>query len=558
MEQELRKIKKLYGEAMSRFCRDNFSTILEEEGRLLEILTDKFEPNHDLYTDILAEEMENSFKEYIYSLVNVQLKDEIEIEKSPEELLSEAGYDLYECITEEEIQGFKKYYAPGEELCTFHGKRLESCRVYFAVKKDVDKINREDFKNPMRQDIYGTSVISIQFSKNGANTLSIKNRYNHTVKNPDATFGNNLDNIISGLTKSFEKYYSIVQENVNDDFELEGYGCDINGKYYKYNYEIYNVYYCPNNVIIDGYEAKYYEKEKYLIIDDFILDLVNKTINMYDDRITDGFIDTIKNIKKIEIKKENENKKIILTLENDNVAIIEINSNNQIIGYTNNFIDEIGDAFLTDNETLKKIELLNVRKVGYNFLNANNVDVLLNMPNIEEVGSNFLENNRKIKDIKFLKLKKVGNWFFYQHTGEKRINLPALKEVGMGFLASDIYIEEITLPDLISCDSMFIPLNQKIKQITLPKLEEVGTDFLSGNIRLQKASFPSLKKITSNFLLHNEFLIEIDLPELIEVGADFCLENRILAKINCPKLKKIGCNFLLYNEKILKLDLPNV
>lgn len=73
-------------------------------------------------------------------------------------------------------------------MCTFQGDRLNRCRVFFAVKKDVDSIKREDFKNPEREDLYGTSVISIQFTKDGSNTLSIKNRYNHRVINPDATF----------------------------------------------------------------------------------------------------------------------------------------------------------------------------------------------------------------------------------------------------------------------------------------------------------------------------------------------------------------------------------
>ena len=39
-------------------------------------------------------------------------------------------------------------------------------------------------------------MISIQFTKDDAHTLSIKNRYNHSVNDPDATFSNNLDNII--------------------------------------------------------------------------------------------------------------------------------------------------------------------------------------------------------------------------------------------------------------------------------------------------------------------------------------------------------------------------
>ena len=132
------------------------------------------------------------FQNFVYSFTEEKDVDE-PVTKTPSELLDEAGYILYECHTEEEIQSFKKYYAPGEALCTFSGGRLNRCHVFFAVKKDVEKIKREDFKSPRRQDLYGTSVISIQFSREISNTLSIKNRYNHTVENPDATFSNNLD-----------------------------------------------------------------------------------------------------------------------------------------------------------------------------------------------------------------------------------------------------------------------------------------------------------------------------------------------------------------------------
>ena len=76
-------------------------------------------------------------------------------DKTPSELLREAGYILYECKSEEDMTKFKKYYAPGEELCSFWLNRLESSFVFFAVKENVDDIKREDFKNPKRQDLYG-------------------------------------------------------------------------------------------------------------------------------------------------------------------------------------------------------------------------------------------------------------------------------------------------------------------------------------------------------------------------------------------------------------------
>ena len=151
-----------------------------------------------------------------------------------------------------------------------------------AVKKNVDEIKREDFKNPKRQDDYGTSVISIQFSRGASNTLSIKNRYNHTVENPDATFSNNLDNIILGLTDSFEQEYGYNLSHNRSGFEIPGY-VNVKGKYYKYNYELDNIYYCPNNLIIDNFEVirDYQQMERYIVFDYAIIDLQEKKVLLH-------------------------------------------------------------------------------------------------------------------------------------------------------------------------------------------------------------------------------------------------------------------------------------
>ena len=238
MSEELKIIKKKYGEKMMHFCRDYMATILETDGLLLSLLVNNFAESHELYDDIVNQHKENEFKNFIYSFVDVEKDKEIKVVKTPEELLNEVGYDLYECTSEEDIQKFKKYYAKNEELCTFHGGRLERCHVFFAIKKNVDEIKREDYPNPERQDEYGTSVISIQFTKDESHTLSIKNRYNHHVSNPDSTFSNNLDNIIEGLTESFGEHYGLIQQHSHNKFELDGYVKAGDGKYYKYNYEI--------------------------------------------------------------------------------------------------------------------------------------------------------------------------------------------------------------------------------------------------------------------------------------------------------------------------------
>ena len=210
MNEDLKIIKKKFGEKMMHECRTLFPTLLEQKGLLPKLLLEHFEPSHDLYNDLEKYNLFNSFERYINSLAATNKKEMTVTSLTPEELLDKAGYTLYECKTEEDIQQFKKYYAKGEELCTFRGNRLNRCYVFFAVKKDVANIRREDYKEPFREDTYGTSVISIQFTRDTYTYLSIKNRYNHTVPNPDATFNNNLDNIIPGLSYAFQKQYGLL------------------------------------------------------------------------------------------------------------------------------------------------------------------------------------------------------------------------------------------------------------------------------------------------------------------------------------------------------------
>lgn len=404
MNEDLKIIKKKYGEKMMKLCRESFPTLLESEGLLSQLMLEHFDPSHVLYEDIISDELEDEFKDFIYSLIELKKIKKV-VNKNSKELLEEAGYDLYECRTEEEIQNFRKYYQTNEMLCTFEENRLSRCYVFFAVKKSVDDIRREDFKNPQREDLYGTSVISIQFTKNETHTLSIKNRYNHTVNNPDATFRNNLDNIIEGLTESFSRDYGMIQTNPSNDFEIPNYVRANDGRYYKYNYEINNIYYCTNNVIIDNFEAMKLEHNR-LLLDYFILDLQDKIISLYDDTISDCFPGGLKEIQQIWIIKEKESKKIIIKTNQEDI-IIEIDNDNKIIKYQNDNIEEIKNNFLIYNESLIKIDLPNVTIIGDNFLYFNESLREINLPNVVEIGDCFLYYNKSLKEAKKLNKSKM-------------------------------------------------------------------------------------------------------------------------------------------------------
>ena len=462
MSEDLKIIKKMYGEKMAHFCREMFPTLLESEGLLASLLTMHFEPNHSLYEDITCQGIENEFKNYLYSLVDVEDNYKVKVIKSPKELLAEAGYILYECKCEKDIQKFKKYYAKDEELCTFNGGRLNKCYVFFAVKKNVDEIKREDYPKPKRQDKYGTSVLSIQFTKDETHTLSIKNRYNHHVNNPDCTYSNNLDNIIEGLTDSFAEFYNLEQKHLNNkNFEIEGYVKANDGKYYKYNQEIN--------------EVKRYEKEKYIIFDYFVLDLVKKELSEYWCTLTDedSFKNLTSHIERIEvIKKDKEEKEIKLTLQDNRQVIITLNKYNQMIG----------------------LECQNVKEVDYRFLKYNIFLKTLKMPDLEKAENYFLYNNLSLQEIYLPNLKKAGNLFLSCNEIINKVNLDSLEEVGDMFLRDNRSLSEINLPNLKIAGVDFLHFNESLKKINVPKLQELGHHALQYNIPMHKFCLRQLKR----------------------------------------------------------------
>ena len=472
MIDDLKVIRKKYGEKMYHFCRESFPTLLEEPGKLSKLLSDNFHESHSLFDDIVANGKESEFKNFIYSLVDVENNNELGMTKTPEELMSEAGYVLVECYNEEDIQKFRKYYAPGEELCTFKGGRLNSCRVFFAVKKNVLDIKREDFKKPKREDEYGTSVISIQFTKDETNTLSIKNRYNHTVVNPDATFSNNLDNIIPGLTESFERYKGIIQMYKIKNFEIKGYVMANDGKYYKYNYEINNVYYCPDNIIIDNFNVKRYDKSRYLIIDYFIIDLSNKSISLYDKKLSDSFCDVIKDINKIEIDNIDSGKKITILGDNNKSLEIITDKDGKIISLKMDKIYDIGDKFLSYNTSLQKFTAENLTEVGDDCLCFNNTLQELYFPNLTMVGHQFLICNTSLQKFTAENLIKVGCRFLPYNTSLQKFTAENLMEVGDDFLRRNNTLQELYFPNLTEVGDWFLNNNHKLRNKILSEIEK--------------------------------------------------------------------------------------
>ena len=59
---ELKSIKKTYGEDMMHYCRDSFPTILDKKGKLSEILSKVLAPNENIFIkELPGENLDISF-----------------------------------------------------------------------------------------------------------------------------------------------------------------------------------------------------------------------------------------------------------------------------------------------------------------------------------------------------------------------------------------------------------------------------------------------------------------------------------------------------------------
>ncbi|MBR1385771.1 MAG: hypothetical protein IJ568_02955 [Bacilli bacterium] len=525
-------IKKKYGEEMMHLCRELFPTILINDGALFEILSNNFAFSHILASDIKKYSKENDFSHYINYLYYKVAKNEDNyfdfVTKSPKELLKSCKYTLFECLSNEDIQKFRKYYKEDEELCTFRENRIKKCYVFFAVKENADLLNRLDFTNPQRDDEYGTSVISIQFTKGDVNIISIKNRYNHAVDNCDATFDNNLDNIVPGLTKSFEKFYNLNIKQVNDSFTLLNYVKACDSKMYAYNYFYRDIYYCPNNICIKKGNPIVLDKSRYIVFDNYILDLKEKKI-IGNDSFTS--LNQINSNEKISIINEKNNNIIMKTIKIGEDIVIKLDDHNRMICYSNERdIDVIPNDFLSNNIYLKELNIPKVKKIGGNFLNSNLFLEKINIKNIEEIGDWSLSHNRYLEELELPKIKKIP--FFFLNNNKKLYSLK--------------------LDSVKVIDDYVLVSNEDLKKFYAPNLEDIGIYFLESNNLIKRLNLPKVRIIGDSFLSMNKSLEVADLPYLEEVGNDFLHNNEDMCFINAPKVRKIGRNVLNKNLNMLQ------
>ena len=559
---DLALIKKDYGEDMMHFCRFHFATILEEPMILYHILSSSFAPNKFLFSDLSREEKLYDFKDFVFSFLEEE--EIVHTNCSVEELLNSVGYELIECHNNEEVLSFKKYYQDDEELCTFNdSERIDKYHIFFLKKKNIDQIKREDFTNPVREDQYGTSLLCIQFYRGDNAYVSIKSRYNHTVVNPDATYSNNLDKIVPGLIDAFNREYGFnIKKPLYIGFELRNY-VDINYKYYKYNYEIDNIYYSPNNIIIDnGKVFEFGDKSRYVFMDYYILDRHEKKLFAYD--VEEGeiecFLDFFKQkegiILKTDVINEKKGKKVIITCVCGDVEI-HLDEFGRIIAYKNPYLVECKNGFMYFNETLRSLSLENLEVVGDHFLPYNKCIKDLYLPKLRICGSRFLSNNKSLQIADFPSLEICGEKFLRKNVNISYINFPKLEKCGYMFMENNLRVEEIDMPNLVSTGDSFFFFNSYITKVNLPKLNYCGSSFLSSS-EVEELSLPNLIECGSEFLNRNIDLKKLEVPRLKKCGNYFLYYNDSLTELELPALEMAGFNFMYYNECLEILSIPSL
>ena len=260
------------------------------------------------------------------------------------------------------------------------------------------------------------------------------------------------------------------------------------GKYYKYNHMIFGVCFCPNNIIIDNGKVitDYQDKEKYLIIDCYILDLQNHKIKCYNHigshdflELNDAQFDNVENedygISRIDVINNEEGKIINIKLKNGSQSIIHINKYNQIIYFeNNNQIHEVSDL-LNYSESIE----------------------ILKLNNVKTIKSDFGKSNKSLKYVSFDSTETIEDNVLSENIELKALIAPSVKNIGCNCLEENQALEYIDISSVEKIESAFLFNNNTLKNIELPNLKEVTGDVLCYNQYINITDYISEENINS-------------------------------------------------------------
>lgn len=525
-EEMYKIIKKQNGENFAKILRQNVLLDIPNLKHILEFAGTDVEDAKNLIP-VLREIRKKSQK------ITETKQEEI---KDPIELLNEAGYDAFYVTNLSQQNSIEKYFEPNERLCTFKDPdRYKDFYIIHAVRKNVKDIKRGN--PPKREDEYGTSVISIQIAKKGG-FISIKNRYNHTIDNPDATFNNNPDNIIRGLTTALKHKFGVdfmTQEvEIPDNYRI------VKNQLVRFNYEIDNVYY-GNKYYFKGSEITKLNPDYEIMLDNVILDTRTgdvRSINESTKDLSHVLNDEISG-HKVKTEKDKETGETIINIidENKNIKELARTKDGCITSLLLYKTSEIGKGFLKNNKKLKMLYAPKLRKIGNGSFHLCQKIKQIHIPELEEMGVDVFARAYELSELYAPKLKKMRDGCFGRNKKIERLYLPQLEQMGFGCFSQTEELMELNLPKLKKIGSNCFCYNAKLRKLYIPELEEIGESVFANVKHLKELVAPKLKKMRHNFTYGAMSLKTLYVPELENIGTDCFNDTKIIQNLYAPKLK---------------------
>ena len=164
---------------MMHLCRMLFPTLLEKEGLLWKIISEKFAYSKLLHDDIINYHMEEEFKDLIYGEVNVENNNELTVTKTPKELLDEAFICTFDSFSLSVVKKYHTYVNVSNNI---------SITGNTNVKKNTWDVHFENIK-VLTGSVSSTSI-------NITNDTSVN--YNVSLKKPGDYFEFTVDVVNKG------------------------------------------------------------------------------------------------------------------------------------------------------------------------------------------------------------------------------------------------------------------------------------------------------------------------------------------------------------------------
>ena len=426
------------------------------------------------------------------------------------QLAEKAGYKVIYADSLEKQNSIQDLFALNEGLCTFKdSNRFKNYHIFHLIKEGAEKLNRADFYGKEeREDAYGTSVLSIQISKQGG-FIKICNRYNHTVENPDNTFYSNPDKIIDGMTLAIEKFLGepikCCKWPVPDCF------VSLNGCLYRYYLEDNNIY-VGEDFYIKKNELFLIHKDYQTIVDCFLVDFKKNEINLicneacfssYYSRINEANLFPLiqEEVKTGRLNPKKEGDLTVICLDGRPI----LKARNGLLTYIHlTKPEKLTDRIFEHHDTIEEVYLDNLKDIGnicasYSFSVCPNLKVL-SLPKLKWLENDSVKHLPTLEKLDLSSVQEIGYACLSHLDSMQKISLPQCEELGHFSLSYNKTLQSISLPKVSGMVDNAIKDNPLLEEIAIPLLEEKLSNISQENIEYFKIGEVWPKKIKSNNL----------------------------------------------------------